>query len=56
MFVTVAFATAFVGCSGNSSPVDVGPGGDGGEVGAEVGEEEAPGGGDAGGGNVEEEE
>ena len=55
MFVTVAFASAFVGCGGGSPPVDEGPSGDGGEVGAEPGaEEDLGGGGDAGGSEEEE--
>ena len=55
MFVTVAFASAFVGCGGGSAPVDEGPAGDGGEVGAEPGaEEDLGGGGDAGGSEEEE--
>jgi len=57
MFVTVAFATAFVGCGGNSAPVDEGPDGDGGEVGADPeAEGTLEGGGEVEGGEVEGEE
>ncbi len=48
IFATVAFATAFVGCGG-SAPVDEGPEGDGGEVGADPGEGGTLEGGDGGG-------
>ena len=49
IFATVAFATAFVGCGGGSAPVDEGPEGDGGEIGADPDGEETLEGGDGGG-------